>query len=160
MAKFIYRMQNILNLKEKLEEEAKNAYVAQLARVHAEEDRLQALIERKEEYEEEGRRIRLQKLNVRDLEENEYAVSTMKGMIEAQRRVLSDEEAVLDEKRGGYEEAMKERKTQDKLKEKAFEAFKVELNMQESKEIDELTSYVYGNRIRLNRDETGGRSDG
>ena len=149
MAKFIYRMQNILNLKEKLEEEAKNSYVAQLARVHAKEDALAALVAQKEQYEEEGRRMRLTKLNVRDLQENEYAVSTMRGMIKAQEEALCREEEILEEKREGYEEAMKERKTQDKLKEKAFEEFKAELNMQEAKEIDQLTSYVYGNRIRL-----------
>lgn len=149
MAKFIYRMQNILNLKEKLEEEAKNSYVAQLSRVHAKEDALAALVAQKEQYEEEGRRMRLTKLNVRDLQENEYAVSTMRGMIKAQEEALRREEEILEEKREGYEEAMKERKTQDKLKEKAFEEFKAELNMQEAKEIDQLTSYVYGNRIRL-----------
>ncbi len=149
MAKFIYRMQNILNLKEKLEEEAKNAYVAQLARVNAEEEKLNDLIARKEAYEEEGRQLRLKTLNIRDLEENEYAVSTMKGIIREQEEVLAQEEQTLELRRGDYEEAMKERKTQDKLREKAFDEFKAELNVQESKEIDQLTSYVYGNRIRM-----------
>ncbi len=149
MAKFIYRMQNILNLKEKLEEEAKNAYVAQLSRVNAEEEKLNNLIARKEAYEEEGRQLRLQTLNIRDLEENEYAVSTMKGIIREQEEVLRQEEETLELRRADYEEAMKERKTQDKLREKAFDEFKAELNVQESKEIDQLTSYVYGNRIRM-----------
>ena len=38
----------------------------------------------------------------------------------------------------------KERKTQDKLKEHAFDEFKAELGRQEAKEIDELTSYTHG----------------
>ena len=39
---------------------------------------------------------------------------------------------------------MQERKTHDKLKEKAFEQFVKDENARESKEIDELTSYSYG----------------
>ena len=41
-------------------------------------------------------------------------------------------------------EAMKERKTCEKLKEKAFEKFVAEENQKEQKEVDELVSYRYG----------------
>ena len=41
---------------------------------------------------------------------------------------------------------MQERKTQEKLKENAFEDFKKELNAAESKEIDELVSYRFGRK--------------
>ena len=41
-------------------------------------------------------------------------------------------------------EAMKERKTFEKLKEKAFEKFVAEENQKEQKEVDELVSYRYG----------------
>lgn len=39
---------------------------------------------------------------------------------------------------------MKERKTYEKLKEKAFEQFKIEIEAQERKEIDELVSFRFG----------------
>lgn len=42
--------------------------------------------------------------------------------------------------------AVKERKVQEKLKEKAFEEFLHELNAQEMKEIDEVVSFNYNNR--------------
>ena len=41
---------------------------------------------------------------------------------------------------------MKERKTHENLKEKAFEAFKEELLAEESKMTDELVSYTYHNK--------------
>ena len=41
-----------------------------------------------------------------------------------------------------------ERKTHEKLREKAFEQFKEELKQGESKEIDELVSFTYGKRRR------------
>ena len=38
----------------------------------------------------------------------------------------------------------KERKIYEKLKEKAFENFKAELNAEEQKEVDELVSFRFG----------------
>ena len=43
---------------------------------------------------------------------------------------------------------MQERKAQEKLKEKAFEAFLQDENAKESKEIDELVSFTYGRKQR------------
>ena len=43
-------------------------------------------------------------------------------------------------------DAVKERKGQEKLKEKAFEQFLQELNAQEMKEIDEVVSFNYNDR--------------
>ena len=42
--------------------------------------------------------------------------------------------------------AMQESKTQEKLKEKAFEEFIHEENAREAKEVDELTSYTHGRK--------------
>ena len=38
----------------------------------------------------------------------------------------------------------------EKLKENSFEEFKREVNSAESKEVDELVSYTYGERIKKN----------
>lgn len=144
MARFIYRMQNILNIKEKLEEQARNEYAAQrmaLTEAEEEEERLRA---RKRLYEEEGARLRSSSLNVRDLEENANAIATLGDFIAQQQKVVAREEQKLEERRAELEEAIKERKTQDKLKEHAFDEFKAEIGRQESKEIDELTSYTHG----------------
>ena len=56
----------------------------------------------------------------------------------------------LDEQRVRMQKAMQERKTHEILKEKAFDDFKVELKAAEGKEIDELTSYTYGQKSRDN----------
>ena len=44
------------------------------------------------------------------------------------------------------QDAMQERKIQEKLRENAFEAFMEEEKARESREIDELTSYTYGQK--------------
>ena len=48
---------------------------------------------------------------------------------------------------------MQERKIHEKMREKAFERFVAEVNAAEVKEIDELTSYVYGNKEGDGEDE-------
>ncbi|MCR5410983.1 MAG: flagellar export protein FliJ [Lachnospiraceae bacterium] len=145
MAKFVYRMQNILNLNEKLEEQAKMDYATQQAVLNEAEEAEEALKKRKEQYEEKARRIRSDdSVKVRDLIENSQAIEIMGGMIEEQHEVVKKEESILEVKRQALEDAMKERKTQEKLKEKAFDEFKAELLMEESKQIDQLTSYTFG----------------
>ena len=43
-------------------------------------------------------------------------------------------------------EAVQDRKIHEKLKEKAFEQFKLDINAQEMKEIDETVSFKYNNK--------------
>lgn len=95
---------------------------------------------------EEGRKLRESGLNVRDILENRDAIENMKRLITAQQRTVEKAEKVLEEAREKLTEAMKESKTQEKLKEKAFESFMKEENARESKEIDELVSYTYGQK--------------
>ena len=51
----------------------------------------------------------------------------------------------VDIARGRLNKVMIERKTQEVLKEKAFEAFVHEINESEKKEVDELVSFTYNN---------------
>ena len=55
----------------------------------------------------------------------------------------------LEEARQKLAEVRMERKTHETLKERAFEEFLMEEKKQESKEIDELTSYIYGQRLEV-----------
>ena len=57
---------------------------------------------------------------------------------------LTEKEKEVEVAREHLNEAMKERKTFEKLKEKAFEKFVAEENQKEQKEVDELVSYRYG----------------
>ena len=142
MAKFKYRMQSILNIKEKLEEQAKNEFAAARMRLDEEEEKLRALEERKLFYEDEGRRLRESALNILDLNENKTAIDRMDEFIAIQQIEVNRASALLEQARINLTNAMQEAQIQNKLKEKAFEEFKKEINAQEAKEIDELTSYT------------------
>jgi len=146
MAKFIYRMQNILNIKEKLETQAKNEFAEARARLDEEIDKLKAIEDRKAAYEEEGRLMRQSAINIQDLNDNKYAIDRMDEQIALQQKRVERAEKNLENAREKLTEAMQETKVQQKLRERAFEDFKKELNAAESKEVDELTSYTYGQK--------------
>lgn len=146
MAKFVYRMQSILNIKEKMEEQAKQAFAAANHQLMVEEERLERLRKRRIQYLEEGAALRQQVLDPLKLQENVSALDYIKeAIIEQKIRVRKAEEAV-ERARQVLQEYMIERKTHEQLKEAAFEEFKEELAKEESKEVDELVSYVYGQK--------------
>lgn len=144
MGRFIFSLQNILNIKEKLEEQAKNEYSqANLL--------LQEAIAKREQLEErlEEEKRRLQEdisdsLNVREIRERENAVEIFRMYVRQQILVVMQREKEVEVARQHLNEAMKERKTFEKLREHAFEKFRQEENLREQKEVDELVSYRYG----------------
>ena len=148
MAKFVYRMQSILNIKIQMENQAKMELGQAQRKLLEEEERLQTLYDRKEYYLEEGRRLRMDSLKVLSLRDNEYAVARMEEYIEAQKENVKKAELQVEEARQKLQEIMTERKAQERLREKAFEQFMQEENAKEGKEVDELTSYTYGQKRR------------
>jgi len=148
MAKFKYRMQNILDIKQKLEESAKMEFSEANIRVMEEEEKLLTIEGRKQIYEEQGRKLREARLHVGDIKNNTQAVSVLRDMQKEQEKEVEKAKVVQEQKRLKLQNAMQERKTQEKLYENAFEEFVHEENARESKEVDELTSYVYGRRAK------------
>lgn len=67
----------------------------------------------------------------------------MKTRIRSQMINVHKAEKQLDIVRRRLNEVMIERKTYEKLREKKFEEFKMELAYEEKKEVDELVSYTY-----------------
>ncbi len=70
--------------------------------------------------------------------------------IEEQKHRVNRATLELETARSLLEEAVKERKTHEKLKEKQFDEFVREENRTESKTIDELTTYTYGQKVTEN----------
>ena len=146
MAKFTYRMKSILNIQNQLETQAKMELGRAQMKLMEEEEKLQELIDRKEAYLEEGRKMRSDALHVDELRDNRNAVLIMDEMIEVQRGQVALAEQEVEAARLKLQEIMQERKMHEKLKEKALEQFMREENAAEGKAVDELTSYTYGQR--------------
>lgn len=146
MAKFQYRMQSILNIKLKMEEQAKMQFAQAQAKLNEEEEKLNALVMRKEQYEGELKETLQTKLDLLKIDELQNAVMRMEEYIVAQKREVDKAAREVEKERKKLTEAMIERKSHEKLKENAFEQFRQELNSAEGKEVDELTSYTYGQK--------------
>ena len=146
MAKFKYRMQNILDVKLKLESQAKIAYGIANQKYLAEQKKLQELIIRRTGYEMALKELMTGTLDVKKVTQARADVNTMKTLVRRQMIVVHKAELELNEARQKLNEVMVERKTHEKLREKAFEEFKEELKQVESKEIDELVSFTYNSK--------------
>ena len=149
MAKFVYRMQSLLNIQYQLETQAKMELGRAQMRLTQEEEKLQGLIDRKTAYLEEGRRMRNDRLHIMDLKDNRNAMLIIDDMIETQRGQVALAQKAVDEARRRLQEVMQQRKMHEKLREKAFATFVREENAAEHKAVDELTSYTYGQRSKI-----------
>lgn len=146
MAKFFYRMQNILDIKYKLEESAKQEYADARQRLTEEENKLQHLRVRKAGYVDDYNESINGRLDFIKIEENSNAIEVMDEMIATQLEMVRKRSKELEMARQKLNVVMQERKMHEKLKEKKFEEFIVELNAKENKEVDELISYKYSNK--------------
>ena len=146
MAKFVYKMQSLLNIKEKLEEQEKTAYGLAKAALNEEEEKLAMLVAKKNRYLEEKRQRMSELLDVLELAKLEQAVHSTELLINDQVLVVKRAEKAVALAQIRLENAMKERKVQEKLREKAFEEFKKEEEAKEQQEINELVTFRFGNQ--------------
>lgn len=144
MAKFMYKMQNILEIKYKLESQAKTNYANARAKLTQEQEKFKVLTDRQSNYENEMRRLMSSRLDILEIKSCKIAIEKTKNDIKQQILQITVAERNLEQARIKLYEVMSDRKVHEKLKENAFEGFLKELNVQESKEIDELVSYTYG----------------
>ena len=146
MARFRYRMQNILELKEKLEEQEKNNFASRRAALTEEEEKMDAVLAKRDAIVAEGKALRLTTIDVVKIKENQRAKEYAEEAVKQQRVKVRIAEKNLDAARVKMQAAMQERKIHEKMREKAFDRFVEEQNAEEVKEIDQLTSYVYGTK--------------
>jgi len=151
MAKFLYKLQNILNIKVSLETQSKTAYAEASNKFDIEETNLKNLIQKRLEYEEQCRQLSKSILDIPSIQRCNQAIEITKELIKKQIVTVKVAERNLDLARSRLNNAMKERKTYEKLKDNSFEVFKQEINSEEKKEIDELVSFNYND----NNKETG-----
>ena len=143
MAVFRYSMQNILDVKLKLENQAKIAY-GEANQAYMEQERiLTELVLKRTRYEQELKRLMEGSLDVKQINQLRGQVADIKTLARRQMIEVHKAQRELDDARNHLNQVMQERKTQEKLKEKAFDRFKEELAKEEEKEIDELVSYSF-----------------
>lgn len=136
-------MQNILDIKVKMESQAKIAYGIANTKLLDEQGKLREIVQRRSGYEREARELVSGAINVQKIRDNKRAIDTMKSRQRTQLMNVHVAEKNVEAARVRLNNVMVERKTHEKLKEIAFEEFKQEIQYAENKEIDELVSYTY-----------------
>lgn len=143
MAVFRYKLQSVLDIKQKLEEQEKIAFGLAAARLSEEQEALQNLMIRKAGYDRQARMLVEGAINVLEINACRGAIEVMKTKIRAQMLEVHKAQRQLETVRQRLNAVMVERKTYEKLREKKLDEFKQELLQEEKKEVDELVSYTY-----------------
>ncbi len=146
MKKFSYRMENILNIKLQLEEQQKIAFALANNALEEEKRELNRMAIRRRRYERHLQEILTESL---DLEEIAYArkgIDYMKQLMREQTFRIASAEKKVDTERQKLNEVRMERKTQEKLKQYAFDAYKKEYAREEAREIDQSVAYNYSTK--------------
>ena len=143
MAKFVYRMQNILELKQKIEEQEKANFGMATARFNEEQDKLRQLIIKQAGYERRLKELSVGKIDIKAIKTCKSAITSMKVALRDQMIEVSKAQKAMENARKRLNTVMIERKMHEKLREHAFEEFLNELDYEENKITDEIVSSRY-----------------
>ena len=146
MAKFVYRMQNILDIKRKLETQAQMTFAEANAKYREEQQLLQENLFKRTQCENRLKKAMEGRIHVSDVTIAKSELNSMRTIVRRQMMEVHKAERVMEDARAALNEIVQERKVQEKLREKAFDQFKKELAEQEMKEIDELVSYSFNDK--------------
>ncbi len=141
MSVFRFRMQSILDMKAKLEDQAKIEFAQAQQKLTEEQELLEQIIKRKDDYIAYGIKLRSEAINVKEILDNKNAIEYTKELEKEQRLAVNVAQKAVDAATRRMMEARAQTRTYEKLKEHAFEEFMLEENRAENKEIDQLNSY-------------------
>ncbi|MBP8762815.1 flagellar export protein FliJ [Acetoanaerobium noterae] len=142
---FRFKLQRVLDLKLKQEDEKKNQIATLMQAIKTKEDELEALISEKKQKEfslNDNRKRGISILEIRNI--NQYLLFLDKK-INTLRFEISSLESNLNQKRLEYLELQKERKTFEKLKEKDYEKYLYNEKKEEEKMIDQIVTFNKNN---------------
>ena len=142
---FRFKLQRVLDLKLKQEDEKKNQIATLMQAIKTKEDELEALISEKKQKEfslNDNRKRGISILEIRNI--NQYLLFLDKK-INTLRFEISSLESNLNQKRLEYLELQKETKTFEKLKEKDYEKYLYNEKKEEEKMIDQIVTFNKNN---------------
>jgi flagellar FliJ protein len=147
MARFVYRMQSVLNIKQQTENQTKMEFAVAQAEYNKQLDILEEYIQRKERYLKEAEELRNEEsLKLQEILDNQFATAQMDAMIKQQSQVIKQYEARLEKVRVKLTRNIQERKMQETLRDRAFAEYLEEEKQEEAKENDQRSSFTYGQK--------------
>lgn len=141
MARFKFRLQSVLTIKEKVEDLKKNEFgkaVSALAEAQRVKTEMEAM---RDDCIDEFRRDIDEGIDPEAFRRYNLFIEKMKIAIKNQEQVVARAEAFVEQKRQELVEAMRDKKTLETLRDNDFEEFLIEEKKQEQKVVDEIVSY-------------------
>ena len=149
MNMFKYKLEPILALKEKIEENKKREFgIAHQSYERAKSEKA-ILVKAQEQAYHAARTQKNDSINIIQLKQLNHYTNYMKKEISAKDKEIVSAEQQVEQKRNELVEAVKERKILENLKEIQLQEYKEEENKKENARIDEIVTYKY----RLNKKE-------
>ena len=143
MAKFVYSLNSVLGIKEKLEDQKRLEYGQAVSKLEEEKEKKRVLLSKK------AANISLFKKKLKEhIAPNEirninHYTELLKRNITEQDSIIAKATEFMEQKRAELADAMKERKKYEKLKEKRFEEYLIEEKKEEQRIIDGVVSYKH-----------------
>jgi len=150
MAKFTFRLQSYLGVKEQLEEQKKNEYGQALRRVEEEKQKKRLMEEERARMIVTFKESLTTAINPADIRRYNNRLELLKNRIKEQQERIVEAEAAAELRRLELVEAMKERKMLEAVKEKSYETYLEEEKRAEQRVVDEIVSYQYAEREAVN----------
>ncbi len=148
MAKFNFRLQGFLNIKEKMEEQKKNEYGKAQKKLEEEKMKKEELELKHQNLIETLRQKIMLGIRPTELQQyNNYIAYTIEE-IERQEENIKKAEIVVKQKREEVIQAMKERKMLETLKSKKYEQYLDEEKKAEQRVVDEIVSFKYNSNSK------------
>ena len=146
MSVFRYRLQPILNIKERMEEYEKNKLGQEMRKLDQEEKRLNAIHEKQHHCFNSIVAESSEGVQAHKLQQYQHYLASINHQLGCQIKSVQKASQDVETQRKQLIEAAKEKKMLEILKQKKKDTFIYEQNKQEEKRVDELVSYKYTNK--------------
>lgn len=147
MAKFAFKLQPLLNIKEQMEEQLKNELGKAIGKLEAEKGIHRQLEQQQEEYIAAAGSEASQGVRVDKLKEYSAYIVFLKKKMEKQKENIKLAQINVDNYREQLISVVQEKEMLEKLKEKKYREYLEEQQKMEQKLIDEVVSFKYNKQM-------------
>lgn len=145
MAKFNFRFQSMLNVKEKLQEQKEAEFGKAIQSLEFEKKKYDEIVLNRQNSITALKELINTKISPKEVSEYNSYINKLKNDLVIQQKVIVKAENLVELKRKELQSAIMETKKYEKLKEKDYEIFMEELKVKENQELDEVVTYRYTN---------------
>lgn len=144
MKKYQFRLQPVLDIREKTLEDKRLEMAQVIQLLNEQQEGLERLMAKQESYKDELESLSLEDdLNVFSLANFKNYMVILQGQITQQEHTIENTKKALRVKQDAVNEALKDVKVLEKLKEKQSQKFYKDIEMKEANEIDDISTTRY-----------------